>query len=205
MRHDGDVAASRRELTRDVALGAVIDHRDLEARLALLDVIGLLAADVRDRVDLAICLDALHQFRGRLALDDRAVHDAVLADDAGQLARVHSAYTGNSVLLEHIIQLALAAEVGRRIAQVAHHISAQMRTVAFEVLFHHAVIADEGKGLYDDLSEKAGVGQRLDIARHTGREHDLADRLFFRSDRNPGELFAVFENKTNFFHKTSLA
>ena len=38
----------------------------------------------------------------------------------------------------------------------------------------HAVVADQGVGQHQDLAGIGGVGERLRVADHAGREHDLA-------------------------------
>src|SRR5699024_10636674 len=43
-------------------------------------------------------------------------------------------------------------------------------------------IADEGKGLHDDLPGVAGVGERFRVAAHVGGEHQFAQPLALRAE-----------------------
>src|SRR5699024_3063158 len=88
---------------------------------------------------------------------------------------------GDAPALEPVVERALRAEVGRRVAQLAHHIAPDGRR-SLEVLVNDAVVADEGKGLHDDLAGIARIGQGFQIARHARGKHQLAQALARRAD-----------------------
>ena len=87
----------------------------------------------------------------------------------------------------------MAAEVGGSIALFAHDIAAHPALAALAVFGDHAVVADEGEGLRDDLPEIARVGERLDIPRHARREDELAHDFAFGAEGIPFEHLSVFQ------------
>ena len=97
----------------------------------------------------------------------------MLPDDAGELAGVHAVQSRHALLFQISVQIAVLAEVGRRLAPLPDHIALHAAS-ALKILPDDAVVADEGIGLHDDLSRVAGVGQGLDVAAHAGGEHQLA-------------------------------
>ena len=97
----------------------------------------------------------------------------MLPDDAGELAGVHAVQPRHALLFQIGVQIAVGAEVGRRLAPLPDHIALHAAGT-LKILPDDAVVADEGVGLHDDLSRVAGVGQGLDIAAHAGGKHQFA-------------------------------
>ena len=104
------------------------------------------------------------------------------------------------MLLQEAIQFILAAEVGGRVAQLAHHIAAHV-ALALEVVLDHAVVADQREGLHHDLSRIAGVGQGLQIAHHARGEHQLAQAARLRADADALVHAAVGQHQISLRHK----
>ena len=96
----------------------------------------------------------------------------MLPDDAGELAGVHAVQSRHALLFQISVQIAVLAEVGRRLAPLPDHIALHAAS-ALKILPDDAVVADEGIGLHDDLARVAGVGQGLDVAAHAGGKHQL--------------------------------
>ena len=127
----------------------------------------------------------------------------MLADDLRDGARVHAAQARHALLLQERVHIVLAAEVGRRVAPLAHHIAAHM-AIALKFLLDDAVIADHREGLHNDLAVIAGIGQRLDVAAHARGEHHLTDHVALRAERLPLEHRSVRQNKIPFLHARCL-
>ena len=105
---------------------------------------------------------------------DGAVHHAALPDDAGQVAGVDALDADGIVLFQKAVQRLLTAPVGGGGAGFAHDVALCPNAVGLHIIVVHAVVADEGIGLGDDLAVVAGVGQGLLKAHHAGGEHHLA-------------------------------
>ena len=63
--------------------------------------------------------------------------------------------------------------------------------LSLEVLRDDAVVADQGIGLGDNLPGVAGIRQGLQIAAHTGGEHQLTHRVQIRAEADSLEHPAV--------------
>ena len=144
--------------------------------------LGLAAGDGLDGVDDRVGGNLRQQRRLLLRLGigvelsrDGTVHDAALAQGAGQAAGVDALNADDAVLFQEGIQRFLTAEVGGLFACLAHDIALGPDLAALDILAVHAVVADQGVGLGDDLAVVAGVGQRFLKADHTGGENDLTD------------------------------
>ena len=123
----------------------------------------------------------------------------MLPQDAGQLPGVDAADAGHVLGLEVGVQRILAAEVGGGVTQLPDHIAPDAAP-ALKVRLNDAVVADEGEGLGDDLSVVAGVGQRLQIAAHTGGEHQLTYGVAIGADAQALKDLTVGQNQVCFLH-----
>ena len=121
---------------------------------------------------------------------DGGIHHAVLPDDAGQLPGVYAEQPRHPLLFQEGIQITVRAEVGRSAAVLPDHVALDAAG-ALEVLPDDAVVADEGIGLHDDLSGIAGVRQGLDVATHTGGEHQLTHGVGLRTEPDALKYLAV--------------
>ena len=127
--------------------------------------------------------------------EDGGIHHAVVAELPGQGPGVHAGQAGNALLPEIILQRALGAEIAGRIAQFTHHIARQPGPGALEILGDHAVVADAGEGLDDDLSVVAGVGQRLQVAHHGRGEDQLRPGALLRAVKLALQQLAVLQQQ----------
>ena len=78
------------------------------------------------------------------------------------------------VSLQKAVQRLLTAPVGGGGAGLAHNVALGPDAVRLHIVLVHAVVADEGVGLGNDLAVVAGVGQGLFKAHHTGGKDDFA-------------------------------
>ena len=106
---------------------------------------------------------------------------AVLPDDAGQFPGIYAAQARHALLFQVCIQIAVRPEIGGCVAVFPDHIALHAAG-ALEVLPDDAVVADEGIGLHNDLSGITGVRQGLDVAAHTGGEHQLTHGVGLRTE-----------------------
>ena len=191
-------AAPLLQLPGDVALGAVVDEAHPQALLPLRRVHrGLGAGDRLHHTGDGVGLYR-RQIRRHLVADG-GVHDAVLPDDPGQLPGIDAPEARDSLLFQIGIQVAVAAEVGGRVAPLPDHIPLDAAR-ALKILPDDPVVADEGIGLQHDLSGVAGVCQRLDVAAHAGGEHQLTHGVPFRAETDALEHLAVLKHQISFFH-----
>ena len=124
---------------------------------------------------------------------DHGVHDAFLPGNPDDFPCIHAAQAGNAFGDQVVVQGVGGAEIGGRIAQVAHDI-AEQRAAAFKILFDDAVVADQREGLGDDLAVVARIGQRFQVAFHARGEHELADAVDVGADAGAFKDDAVAEN-----------
>ena len=126
---------------------------------------------------------------------DGAVHHAALPDDAGQVAGVDALDADGIVLFQKAVQRLLTAPVGGGGTGFAHDVALCPDAVGLHVIVVHAVVADEGIGLGDDLAVVAGVSQGLLKAHHAGGEHHLAHGHALRAHGLSGKDHAVCQKK----------
>ena len=126
---------------------------------------------------------------------DGTVHDAALSDDAGEVAGVDALDADGIVFLQKAVQRLLTAPVGRGLAGLADDITLGPDLIRLHVVLIHAVVADEGVGLGDDLAVVAGVGQRLLKAHHAGGKDDLAHGDALSAHRLAGKDHAICQKK----------
>ena len=105
---------------------------------------------------------------------DGTVHHTALPDDAGQVAGVDALDADGIVFLQKAVQRLLTAPVGGGGAGLTHNVALGPDAVRLHIVLVHAVVADEGIGLGDDLAVVAGVGQGLFKAHHTGGKDNFA-------------------------------
>ena len=87
-----------------------------------------------------------------------------------------------------------AGRVGR-VDRLAHDRAGGVDAVGLPRLGAHAVVADVRGREGDQLAGEAGVGHRLLVARHAGREDDLAGHVAGRPDGLAVEALAVLEQQ----------
>ena len=121
---------------------------------------------------------------------DGGIHHAVLPDDPGQLPGVHAVQPRHALLFQEGIQITVRAEVGRSAAVLPDHIALHAAG-SFKILPDDAVVADQRIGLHNDLSGIAGVRQGLDVAAHTGGEHQLTHGVGLRTEPDALKYLAV--------------
>ena len=194
-RHYGDVTAAPYQLTADIELVAVVHQHNVELRVLSRVVLLRLYADLRNYLsDIIRAYLREKRFLVEIAVDDRAVHYAALADDLCEVAGVDVVDTDDVVLLQVAVKVALAAEVRRILALLSHDVAADNAPVGLGVYGVNAVVADERESLGDYLSAVARVGEGLLIAHHRGGEYYLAHNGAVRAERPALELSAVREN-----------
>jgi len=188
-RQDRHGAAPLLELPDNVALGAVIQQGHPEPLLPFRRMDrGFLTGNSLHHAGDGVGLDG-GQVGGDLVADG-GVHHTVLPDDAGQLPGVHAEQPRHPLLFQEGIQITVRAEVGRSAAVLPDHVALDAAG-ALEVLPDDAVVADEGIGLHDDLPGIAGVRQGLDVAAHTGGEHQLTHGVGLRTEPDALKYLAV--------------
>ena len=116
-------------------------------------------------------------------------------DNTGQLAGIDSVQADDAGLFQVVIQLSFAAEVGRSIAYLPDNVAFQAGTGAFKVLRNNAVIADQRKGLYDNLAVVTGIGQCFQITGHCGGKYDFSGYAAFCAEALALKYFSVFQNQ----------
>ena len=188
-RQDRHGAAPLLELPDNVALGAVIQQGHPEALLPFRRIaVGLLAGNSLHHTGDGVGLDG-SQVGGDLVADG-GIHHAVLPDDPGQLPGVHAVQPRHALLFQEGIQITVRAEVGRSAAVLPDHIALHAAG-SFKILPDDAVVADQRIGLHNDLSGIAGVRQGLDVATHTGGEHQLTHGVGLRTEPDALKYLAV--------------
>ena len=191
-------AAALLQAFDDVVLGAVVQQGNVVLLLPFCRKdVRFFGARLRHAAQHRVTLNGVQI--ARHLITDECIHNALLPDDAGEGAGIDAADAGDTVLLEKGVQRVLAAEVGRGVAQLAHHV-ALCKARAFEVLGNDAIVADEGEGLHNDLPGVAGIGQSFEIARHAGGEHQLPQPVTVGADARPLKDAAVIQNQISFFH-----
>ena len=185
--------AALTELARDVALGAVVDERHAVQHVAIRpEGVGFRRRHLRHGVCDAVGAQGREIVRHGVA--DGGVHRARLAQDARDGAGVDAGDPGDVVFFQKRVERLRAAEVRRRGARLAHDIAAHV-AAALKIGRDDAVVADEREGLQHDLAAVARIGERLDVAVHAGREHQLADGVARCAERLPRKGLAVFEHE----------
>ena len=132
-------------------------------------------------------------------VDDHRVRHALLADEAGQRARVDAGDADDAARLQPGVEVARGAVV-RRLGDVglddaAAHAGGRRHVDRLDVLVVDADVADVREGEGDDLPGVGGVGQDLLIAGHRRVEADLADGLAGRADAVTLDRGAVGEHE----------
>ena len=180
--HDRHLAAALDKAAHDVALAAVVHQHDMGLALRV-EHLGLFTGNILHRIGDGVGADLSQQSLG-LGLvgrvggieggQDGTVHHTALADDAGQVAGIDALNADGVVLFQKAVQRFLAAPVGGGGAGLAHDVALCPDAVGLHVVLIHAVVADKGVGLGDDLAIVAGVGQGLLKAHHAGGKDHLA-------------------------------
>ena len=216
-RHHGQPAAQAGQLAQDVALQPIIDGDDMKARRllpaislappppGLVRAVALAAGDVLGEVeaDHAGPSGGLALQRGEIELavwrvrDDRVRH-ALVADQRGESARIHTADGDDAARRKPRIEVLRRPIIGRLGDLAPQHAAAHAagrQAPGLHVLGVGADIADMGKGEGDDLPGIRRIGQDLLIAGHGGVEAHLADRDADRARALAFEHGAVGKNQ----------
>ena len=173
---------------------------------------GLFAGHALDGVGHRIGADGLQELV-RLSLvggvggvkggQDGTVHDAAFPDDAGQVAGVDALDADGIVFLQEAVQRFLTAPVGGGGTGFAHDVALGPDPVGLHIVLVHAIVADEGVGLGDDLAIVAGVRQGLFKAHHAGGKDDFAHGDALCANRLARKDHAVRQKKIS-VHRYSL-
>ncbi len=197
--HHGDLRAGRGQRPQDVALHAIVDndHRlvgRIHPRMAFRPVPealvpverlqgrGVLRQIKTDQTSPGASLrdQGLKVELARRVMGDHGVGGAHVADAGGQGARVHAGETDHAAPLHPVVEIALAAPVGRIGRGVAEDRAARrgVRAAAdlLDVLDIGPGVADVREGEGQDLAHIGRVGQDLLIPGHGGVEDHLAER-----------------------------
>ena len=118
----------------------------------------------------------------------------MLAEVQRERARVDAVDAGDAVRAEVFVEALFAAPVAG-LCQIAYHQSGQKKGAAFSVRAVDSVVADFGGGEGDELSGVGRVGQYLLISAHAGVEHDFAQRVLFRAERDAVEDRSIVQRK----------
>ena len=182
--HHRHLAAAAGQAADDVPLAAVV-HQDDVGRAGGVVHLGLLAGDGGHRAGDGVGFYLRQQGLGALFVggvggvefgQDGAVHDAALPDDPGQVPGVDALDADDVVFLQKAVQRLLRAPVGRGLAGFPDDVAPGPYLARLHIPVVHAVVADQGVSLGDDLAVVAGVGQGLLKAHHAGSKDHLAHR-----------------------------
>ena len=130
---------------------------------------------------------------GDTGWEQAAAHRPVLTDMADQSARIEFGDGGDAALGEPREPAALGPGRVLAVDRGAHDRRARVNAVRLHRLGRDPVVADLGEREDDQLTGVAGIGHGLLIARHGGREHDLADGVLVGSTRLAVKSRAVLE------------
>ena len=205
------LGAAAPEVADDRGLDAGIDHRDPNwvpptrgvGRIPGRPDKAAVQIDRSRRSHLACQVASAHRRLGvdqrtRLGLgdprrEDTAAHRALVADVLDQRPRVEVGDRRDAA----VAQPRQPAELGSRgvvaIDARPHDRRACVDAIGLHRRLGDAVVADLRKGEGDQLAQVAGIGHRLLVARHRGREHDLADGVGVGAAGEPVEPGAVLE------------
>ena len=175
-----DARLTRDQVAHDRAFDAGVEHRDPRSRAAAVaaDALGsdepreVLAGHRRLGRDQSARL--LFGDGGR---EDPAGHRARVADVLHERPRVDARDRRHAAVREPVEPAPLGAGGLLAVRGLAHDRPAGPDPLGLHRLGAGPVVADLGVGEGDQLGREGRVAHRLLIARHAGREHDLADGL----------------------------
>ena len=121
----------------------------------------------------------------------------MLPDDPGQGTGIDAVKPHDARFFQIVVQIPFRPEVGRDLTPLPHDVCGNVRPFAFKISGDHPVVADQRKGLHDNLPIVAGVGQGFQIAGHTGGENDLTRDLSLCTEAAALEHMAVLQHKVN--------
>ena len=130
---------------------------------------------------------------GTSAGEDPAAHRARGADVADERARVHAVMPGMPCRAQPAQPALLGAGRVVVVDRRAHDRAGRVDAVGLHRRLGDAVVADVRGREGDQLAREARVGHRLLVARHAGREDDLAGRPSRRADGLAVEARPVLE------------
>ncbi len=209
-RHDGHPAAAGSQHAQDVVLDAVVVGDDVQHGRRCIAVTAEIPGATGPRIGCRHTDDA-GQIHSRQAREsprflqctpfvDRHRHDAaglrsLLAQDAGQLARIDPADGNDSVLLQVVRQCLLQTPAGGPRWQVTDDQTGGVVRPRLEVFRIAADIADMRIGQRDDLAAIRGIGKDFLITRHRRIEDDFAAGAARSTDRQTPEDRAVSQGE----------
>ena len=202
-RHADHRRVPLRQAAHDVVFAAAVDQYDPVLPVSVR--FDLFRADERRQV-LLVRIDELRGL-GRAFDHELAEHDAPLADDLRDPARVHAPNARHAVVLEPLSEAFARVPVAVLERIVGDDQSADVDTVRFEkaqqtVLLRklrNSVVADQRIGRHEDLTAVRRVGQAFGITGHGCVEDDFARNGRFGAEGVPFELSAVLEDQTGGF------
>ena len=150
----------------------------------------------------------LRAHRQRVTREDASAHRSPLADVAGDRTRVDVRDADDALRDQFVLQLAARAPVGGTAGGVAHDKARDPDARGFGILIVDAGVANVRGRHDDDLAVVRRVGERLLVAGHAGREHDLAERAALRAPCAALENGAVLQDEQSDIgrgHRSSLA
>jgi hypothetical protein len=135
------------------------------------------------------------RFGSILAGQDAPGLSTMLAQDAGQSARINVGYRNDLVAQQIVIQGLLHAPIAGQQGQITYNQSRGMHLVRLDIIGIAAGVADVGIGQGHDLARVRRVGQDFLIAGHGRIEDDLTDGGPRHADGTPTKQATVGEGK----------
>ena len=128
-----------------------------------------------------------------IAGEDATAHRARLTDVTDERARVDACDRGHAAVGQPVEPAALGTRRILAVDRLAHDRRTRPRPLGLHRLGADAVIANVRVGEGDQLAGEAGVGHRLLVAGHAGREDDLAHGVAVGATGVAVEAGAVLE------------
>ena len=210
-RHDRDSAGATREHAQDIALHAVVVGDNVmfrrrrrresltERPFGLIPRIRFVATyDFREvhAGQTGKCARLLER-KGLVyaSTHQAAALRALVAQNAGQLARIDAGNRRDIVLAQILGQSLGHAEIARPNRQITNHQSGGEHLMRLRVFWIHADIADMRIGERDNLAAIRRVGQNFLITGHGSVEYHLSGRMGLRADRDSAKHRAISKRK----------
>ena len=200
--HDGDAEAAPGEVGEHRALDAVVVSDDVQVRRrrpgGRRRFVGRLTGDDTRQVEAAHLrqpLGGLAQVARVAALrGDHGAQRALLADVAGEGARVHAAHGQHAVLGEPVQPRLPRGAVEAVVGELAGDDGPGVRLARLVAVRVGAVVAVHRERVGDELAAVRRVGGDLLVAGHARVEHQLATHRAGPGERLAGEGGAVLED-----------
>ena len=188
--------SARDELAHHRCLDARVEHRDQRPVPCAVERDLLRRYDRREVLarHRRLRVDHLSRSRDRyLGAEHAPAHRARVAYVAHERPRVDARDRVHAAVCEPVQPPALRAGRVLAVARLAHDRRASPNAFGLHRLRARTVVADVRVGESDQLAGERGVGHRLLVARHPGREDHLAERGAVRAAQLAPEARAVLE------------